>query len=526
MIRMLPDTEVVTIPRLAQIKKLPVELFHTEGFEDTPEGIYIPCDNPDGSLCARYQIRKAIRARDGTFWDQGVGEIGLQGRRHRHKARCDRYVVFCEGTTDYLTFRQHDFPVLGFPGCSMGGKLVAEDTEEIDEIFVCHDGDEGGDIFERGIIDRARQLRFTGRIYTICFQKIFGVKDASDLHVRNWQSFPTLFQDAMEKVRADGPVYVGEVSRSVESRARETPAKVAVRVVNVCQLLRHQFQPQEPIVSPILHKQSLGMVHSIRGVGKTYLALGLGYALASGTPFLRWQVPKPRPVLFLDGEMPGVVMQERLGHLLQAVQAEPPDPNYFRIVTPDLQDGPSLNLAIRAAQAAIEDYLDGVALLIIDNLSTLYRHGEENAAESWEPIQEFILRLRRNGMAVLLIHHSGKAGTQRGTSRREDILDTVLKLNRPTDYHPSEGCRFEVHFEKARGFYGPDCSPFEARLESDGKALLWSYRDLEDTLVERVARLASEDLSQREIARELSIPRSTVNRHLKRARALGLVNDS
>ena len=40
---------------------------------------------------------------------------------------------------------------------------------------------------------------------------------------------------------------------------------------------------------------------------------------------------------------------------------------------------------------------------------------------------------RRRGMAVLLIHHAGKSGDQRGTSAREDIMDTVISLRRPRE---------------------------------------------------------------------------------------------
>jgi len=57
-------------------------------------------------------------------------------------------------------------------------------------------------------------------------------------------------------------------------------------------------------------------------------------------------------------------------------------------------------------------------------------------------------------------------GRQRGTSRREDSLDTVIALRRPADYSPEEGARFEVHIEKARSIVGEGASPFEAMVRS------------------------------------------------------------
>ena len=95
------------------------------------------------------------------------------------------------------------------------------------------------------------------------------------------------------------------------------------------------------------------------------------------------------------------------------------------------------------------------------------------------PIQTWLLKLRRHGISVLLIHHAGTNGRQRGTSRREDALDTVIALRRPEDYSPEQGARFEIHFEKLRNRVdSAGAMPFEARLETldaDGQQRIrWS----------------------------------------------------
>jgi putative DNA primase/helicase len=69
-------------------------------------------------------------------------------------------------------------------------------------------------------------------------------------------------------------------------------------------------------------------------------------------------------------------------------------------------------------------------------------------------LANWLLRLRRKGVAVLLIHNAGVNGKQRGTSRREDALDLVIGLRRPADYSSEQGARFEVHIEKARTLVG------------------------------------------------------------------------
>ena len=60
------------------------------------------------------------------------------------------------------------------------------------------------------------------------------------------------------------------------------------------------------------------------------------------------------------------------------------------------------------------------------------------------------------------MHHAGKSGKQRRTSRKEDILNSVIALKRPPDYQASQGARFEVYYEKARDFCGADTDPLEA----------------------------------------------------------------
>jgi RimJ/RimL family protein N-acetyltransferase len=82
------------------------------------------------------------------------------------------------------------------------------------------------------------------------------------------------------------------------------------------------------------------------------------------------------------------------------------------------------------AQAAYGWFGDPVVL------SALCRVSEENEAGDWVPIQSWILSLRRRGITVLLLHHAGKSGAQRGTLRREDLLDVVIKLKHPADYSP------------------------------------------------------------------------------------------
>jgi putative DNA primase/helicase len=116
-------------------------------------------------------------------------------------------------------------------------------------------------------------------------------------------------------------------------------------------------------------------------------------------------------------------------------------------------------------------------------------------------------------MSVLFVHHAGKNRAQRGTSRREDLLDTVITLKHPADYRPSEGLRCEVHFEKTRSMLGDAAKPFEVRMESgQGGRAVWTCREIEDTKAEKAAELFAEGFSVRDVAEELGISKSQAGR--------------
>ncbi|WP_262273294.1 AAA family ATPase [Microvirga yunnanensis] len=297
---------------------------------------------------------------------------------------------------------------------------------------------------------------------------------------------------------------------------------IRLTTISLSEFVRLNLPKREYVLSPIMPARSLAMLYAGRGIGKTRVGMGLAYAVASGGEFLRWRAPKPRRVLYVDGEMPAELMHERAHALMAASDYHPPDKCYFQLLAMDFQDlGTSLNLARPEHQTAIEGKLAGAELLVLDNLSTLVNGGRENDAESWDTVQTWLLQLRRRGVAVLLVHHAGRGGEARGTSKREDVLDTVINLKRPEDYDPEEGARFEVHLTKARGIAGDDALPFEAKLQVINGRDFWTCMTLRDREMDEVERLSHGGGTVRDIATELNISKSKVNRLQEKLRAEG-----
>lgn len=299
-----------------------------------------------------------------------------------------------------------------------------------------------------------------------------------------------------------------------------------LRVVDIHEFLACELPPREEILSPWLLTQSLNLLYAWRGVGKTHVALGVAHAVASGSDFLGWKASKPRGVLYLDGEMPGPALQQRFAKIVAAADRQPA-PGMLKIFTPDLQEFGVPDLATLEGQKLFNHCIDdSVELIIIDNLSSLARNGgNENEAESWSRIQAWALKMRQQGKSVLFVHHAGKGGNQRGTSKREDLLDTVICLKHPPDYQHDQGARFEVHFEKSRAQGGESISPIEAALVlAPDNRQTWATRTVEASTLDRVIELANEGLSQVEIAIELNVNRSTVSRAWRKGEAIGRIS--
>jgi putative DNA primase/helicase len=304
----------------------------------------------------------------------------------------------------------------------------------------------------------------------------------------------------------------------------EKPAPKWNEPICLTEFAKLVLPPRKVVLDPILPERGLAMLFAGRGIGKTHVALGMAHAVSCGGNFLRWKAEKAKNVLYVDGEMPQQALQDRL-KALQASGEQMPAPGAFRLHCMDRQPlGQSINLADAKHQKALTGLLGDASFLVLDNMSTLMNGGPENDAESWDSMQAWLLQLRRRGITVLIVHHASRGGNARGTSKREDVLDTVIQLKHPEDYSPADGARFEVHLTKARGIFGDDAKAFEAKLAigEDGVAR-WTCTDLgedDEEGAEEILALSAAGKSIRDIARETGKSKSAVQRLLKRAQQL------
>jgi hypothetical protein len=288
--------------------------------------------------------------------------------------------------------------------------------------------------------------------------------------------------------------------------SKVAPPSDEIIVIDEDEFMRLEFPPREYLLEPWLQQKNLVMIYGPRGVGKTLLAVGAALAAANGGAFLRWRAPRPLRVLYVDGELPRETLKARLRDVARTAGLE--HTNRLGLVTPDQQPSNRLpNLATPEGQAAFGRIIElrDPELVVWDNMSTLVRSGEENNAESWQIMQDWYVLLRSRGITNLILHHAGKTGDQRGTSKREDVLDVTIRVAKPNNYRPEEGARFEVSFTKARDVWGRAVEAFEAWMTD-----AWTVRPLQMATEERILALLAQRVPVKTIAAEVGVTLSWV----------------
>jgi len=278
------------------------------------------------------------------------------------------------------------------------------------------------------------------------------------------------------------------------------------------------------IIADLLYERQNAMIYAKPGVGKTNFGLAIGAAASRGGElFGPYQIPKRIGVIFLDGEMPASELQERINRMW--IKA---DPEYFKVISAELlsiQCRPIPNLMDPVWRMGLLELLRNskkFRLLILDNLSALAPGGDELSGLDWDVINQWLLSLRRIGMTTVLVHHAGKNNQQRGTSKREDQMDLILKLSKIENRKVST---FRVDFQKARSLPESLKAPFLIEMEDRDEERRMTCKPVSEDHEAKVAFLISKGWTQTEIAEHLDTNQSTVSRRVAAAKKKGLLSD-
>lgn len=225
--------------------------------------------------------------------------------------------------------------------------------------------------------------------------------------------------------------------------------------------------PRKKIMDEWFREGDLGYIFGFRGVAKTWFALGLSTALSTGGKIGAWQAHETVQVAYLDSEMPAEDIRSRvLGLGLN-------ESENFHLLNHELmfeRTGKVVNVNNPIIQKAITRYCiaNKIQVFIIDNLSTSAYGMRENEADSWEQMNRWTLELRREKISVVIVHHAGRAGNMRGTSKREDAAFWVIQLDdAKKDSDDRNGARFISRFTKSSRNCQMDVPAYEWSFVTD-----------------------------------------------------------
>jgi putative DNA primase/helicase len=225
--------------------------------------------------------------------------------------------------------------------------------------------------------------------------------------------------------------------------------------------------PRKKLMDEWFREGDLGYIFGFRGVAKTWFALGLSTALSTGAKFGEWPAHEAVEVAYLDSEMPAEDIRSRvLGLGLD-------ESEHFHLLNHELlfeRTGKVVNVNNIVIQKAITRYciLNRIQVLVVDNLSTAAYGMRENEADSWEQMNRWLLELRREKISVVIVHHAGRAGNMRGTSKREDAAFWIIQLDdAKKDSDDRNGARFITRFTKASRNTQTDVPAYEWHFLTD-----------------------------------------------------------
>jgi hypothetical protein len=125
-------------------------------------------------------------------------------------------------------------------------------------------------------------------------------------------------------------------------------------------------------------------------------------------------------------------------------------------------------------------------------------------------MQNWLLELRKQDKAVVLLHHDGKSGKQRGTGSKEDILDLVIQLEEPEGYSQDLGCRFILNFMKSRSAFGEAVRPRVVTFENNQ----WTHQPFVSEELSLVQDLQASGKTYRQIVEETGISLGKISKLL------------
>ena len=312
--------------------------------------------------------------------------------------------------------------------------------------------------------------------------------------------------------------------------------KKEFKSVSLQELTLMDIPPRKAIIDPLIMEGSSMEINGGTGIGKTWFTLEMLCSICTGEKFLgKYEIANPRPVYYIDGEMPLDSIRERMNmimarYIYKYKVSEIPfhisNPLLFKNnFIPKINDTKITQPMFKDEVKRFSDIYQKPLFICFDNLSCLTDY-KENDNDDWTSMLDMYTELKHEGHSICHVHHVGKGGHQRGASRKHDALDTVIHLKRPEDYDASEGAVFNVRYDKHRHFAGEYARSFKCSIKvDDNNKVSWDISDFKDVASEELLTaycMGLPDITYTKLEEEFGISKSSIGRTIKHCVKNGL----
>jgi hypothetical protein len=237
--------------------------------------------------------------------------------------------------------------------------------------------------------------------------------------------------------------YHGNAQNTAGSKAVEPAAGLLTNVAKPPPVyrLRHPGQlstlKRSPsLIDGILPAQGTGILYAPPGSFKSFIALGMAFAVATGrAAFARYSVNRTGPVIYCAGEGHLAVATQRLPALFtqHGIPMTEETPLYLLNGVPLARGDETAAQFIASVHSQIKE---PPALLVIDTMARSLAGLKENDASEAGRFVDLIETLASNlECFVLAVGHEGKDGSKgvRGSSAVEAGVDVIWQARRPSE---------------------------------------------------------------------------------------------
>ena len=247
------------------------------------------------------------------------------------------------------------------------------------------------------------------------------------------------------------------------------------------QWMAREIEPPDMLLGELFSTTSRILFSADTGIGKTMIAMAWAFAIGLGSDFLFWRSRRRVRVLYIDGEMPRDLLQERIELACKWFGVEPPDRGLMFLSREDFEDMPPLDEV--DGQNWLDDKIEsigGVDFIIFDNIMSLCA-AIMKEEDSWQKLKPYVLSLSKRHIGQLWLHHTGHDKSRAyGTKTREWHMDTVMHAEEVEKDHIS----FNLKFTKTRRRKPENAADFkDSHIElADGE---WRHGEVKEASMGR-----------------------------------------